>query len=80
MIVFLCRLQVVYSLHTKNDENEEQLETLTSEHLKEKQRLESERDVTLRERNEERIRNQDLEKKIADLEKDKSTLFIEHVR
>lgn len=69
----------MYTLHTKNDANEEEIESMKEEHMKDKQRLESERDSKSLELNEERNRNRDLENKIASLQSEKDHLLQDHV-
>lgn len=66
-------------MHTKNDENEERIESMVEEHSKVKQRLESECDTKLKEWSEERNRNRDLEGKIARLQSEKDHLLQDHV-
>ena len=73
-------LQVVYSLHTKNDENEEHIEALRADYDKEKEQLQSDYDARLKEWNEERSKNRDLQTRMSDLQREKETLAIEHVR
>ena len=72
--IYIIFKQVVYSLHTRNDENEECIEVLKAEHLKEKQELMQKCDTRVEELEAERNRSKALEVRLSELKTERTTL------
>lgn len=70
--------KVIYNLHTKNDEKEEELETLSAQYAKEKQLLTNESDSRLKKCEEERMKTETINSQLELLVKEKDKLVQEH--